>query len=175
MYKISQASVLLVFCLTCVACCLSDGECDTSEYCSRNLTCIHIPVRLGDPCRSDVQCEGFDTWSKCLNGSCHCPPPYVDRHGTCYCDGTVPGATVSLVILLYTLIPIGILISIAVAIVCTLRWRTSLPSSPSTEAVPSPASDARQRSCQVSYTRRTSRSLSSIETRRDDRGSETIR
>lgn len=145
--------------------CINDLNCTRNEYCAYERECTSSPVKLGDRCRSDEQCiDVVDVWSKCINQTCLCAPPYVERHGTCFCDGTIPGATVSLIILCYTLLPVGILIALVVAMVCTLRGRSTPPSTP----IESPAMAAADR-LSVSYRRRSTRTVTSSTVKSTDR------
>ena len=162
--RIRETCVILILAVSGVLCCINDFDCEASSFCARNGSCILIPKNLGDECRSDGQCIAVDVWSRCINGTCKCEPPYVDRHGTCFCDGTLPGATVSIFILLYTLLPISILLAIVIAILCTLRGRSVCRSSPPETPIDVSVSVTGDR-LSVSYKRRSSRSVSSIDTR----------
>jgi hypothetical protein len=145
--------------------CITDANCTSNEYCSYIGECSSKPLKLGEACRSDEQCINYvDVWSKCINSTCLCAEPYVERHGSCFCDGTLPGATVSLLMLLYTLLPVGILIAIVVAIVCTLRSRSSPPVSPIESQAFASASQM-----SVSYRRRSTRTVTASTVKSLDR------
>ena len=83
-----------------------------------NGSCLPDPGRLGDPCFCDSQCRLFDVWSACINDTCRCAPPYVDRGGVCFCDSTPGGLTVSILILIYT----GVAVLICLAVIGTIVW-----------------------------------------------------
>lgn len=129
-----------------ISCCSSDYECSYGfEFCSmKTRTCILLPRELGDECNNGKDCSSFDAWADCINDTCACSPPYVERTGSCFSDNTPMGAAAALIILVYTLIPVVILIAIVVLIFKTVRGRSN--------SVPSLNEDA-----SVSYSRRGSR------------------
>ena len=114
--------------------CNTDHDCAARFFCNKQAHCRPLPRMLGQECRHDGQCYRVDVWSKCINQTCRCAQPYNDRNGSCYCDGTAAGIAVSVALLLYTLLPVAIFISVIVGVLCTMTGRLGLSASEAMES-----------------------------------------
>ncbi|XP_078339761.1 prion-like-(Q/N-rich) domain-bearing protein 25 [Crassostrea virginica] len=58
-------------------------------YITVNGRCLHVNVRVGNACSSDLQCTGTDKAGVCSNGSCDCQMGYLHIYGMCV-EGVFP-------------------------------------------------------------------------------------
>lgn len=114
--------ILLLTAATTVTACRVDADCGPAFYCSTFSHCIHVPEKVGDLCREDSQCLAFDPTSVCVNATCHVAPS-IAKNRKMENGNSVVGTTVSALIIMYALVPIGICVAVVVTIVCTLRSR----------------------------------------------------
>lgn len=103
--------------------CYGDGGCAYGYVCTSAGfgTCYYKPTYLGATCYRDVHCQSIDIWAECRYGVCRCKSQYWTSGNECTLSPR--GHRVALIVLVYTFLPIAIVVGVIVMIVRYQRRR----------------------------------------------------
>ena len=114
--------VILLTLVTASLCCNFDSDCPGyDQRCSSyGGVCYYLPSRLHQTCYKDSDCTRIDIWSECRfstsGKTCQCKYGKVEQDSGCWNDYSYPytGGSIALIVLVYTMLPVAIFISIVV-------------------------------------------------------------
>lgn len=105
------------------AACSSDSDCPFDQACSTSYPgfCYQNPHRLHQYCTKDTDCTtNVDIWSECFLNECRCWSWKYERSGGCWSSANT---SIVMIILVYTLIPVAVFLTIVFFVVRMMRRR----------------------------------------------------